>query len=62
MARANLGRAFRIQRHQRRRVTFVKGRPLASASRMDALVHQFSTLQPTALLATIPSAYPRQSG
>ena len=32
-----------------------KGRPLASASRMDALVQQLSTLQPTALLATTPA-------
>lgn len=31
------------------------GRPLTSASRMDALVHQLSTLQPTALLATTPA-------
>lgn len=32
-----------------------KERPLASATRMDALVHQLSTLQPTALLATTPA-------
>jgi hypothetical protein len=32
-----------------------KGRPLASASRMDALVHQLRTLQPTALLAATPA-------
>jgi hypothetical protein len=32
-----------------------KGRPLASASRMDALVHQLSTLQPATLLASNPA-------
>lgn len=32
-----------------------KGRPLASASRMDALVHQLSTLQPDTLLASSPA-------
>ena len=32
-----------------------KGRPLASASRMDALVHQLSTLQPATLLASSPA-------
>ena len=32
-----------------------KGRPLASASRMDALVHQLSTLQPATLVATTPA-------
>lgn len=32
-----------------------KGRPLASASRMDALVQQLSILQPAALLATTPA-------
>jgi hypothetical protein len=32
-----------------------KGRPLASASRMDALVHQLNTLQPATLLASSPA-------
>jgi len=32
-----------------------QGRPLASASRMDALVHQLSSLQPATLLATAPA-------
>lgn len=32
-----------------------KGRPLASASRMDALVQQLSTLQPATLMATTPA-------
>ena len=32
-----------------------KGRPLASASRMDALVQQLRTLQPATLLATTPA-------
>jgi hypothetical protein len=32
------------------------GRPLASASRIDALVQQLSTLQPATLLATTPTA------